>query len=87
MDRLLTMRVFKTVAEEGGFAAAARALDLSAVAVTRLVADLENHVGTRLLHRTTRRVSLTDAGETYLVRVRQILEDVDEAFAVAQAHT
>ena len=87
MDRLLTMRVFQAVADEGGFAAAARALDLSAVAVTRLVADLENHVGTRLLQRTTRRVSMTDAGEAYLARVRQILDDVDEAFAAAQAHT
>lgn len=87
MDRLLTMRVFQSVADEGGFAVAARALNLSAVAVTRLVADLESHVGTRLLQRTTRRVSLTDAGEAYLARVRQILDDVDEAFSAAQAHT
>ncbi|WCM94214.1 LysR family transcriptional regulator [Acidovorax sp. NCPPB 2350] len=87
MDRLLTMRVFQAVADEGGFAAAARALDLSAAAVTRLVADLEAHVGARLLQRTTRRVSLTEAGEAYLLRVRSILADVDEAFAVAQAHT
>lgn len=55
MDRLLTMRVFQAVVDEGGFAAAARALDLSAVAVTRLVADLESHVGTRLLQRTRAR--------------------------------
>lgn len=87
MDRLQTMRVFQTVADEGGFAAAARTLDLSAAAVTRLIADLEAHVGTRLLHRTTRRVSLTDAGHAYLTRVRAILADVEEAFAVAQAHT
>ncbi|MBF9267116.1 LysR family transcriptional regulator [Paracidovorax cattleyae] len=87
MDRLLTMRVFQAVADEGGFAAAARALDLSPAAVTRLVADLEDHIGTRLLQRTTRRVSLTEAGEAYLLRVRSILADVDEAFAVAQAHT
>lgn len=87
MDRLLTMRVFQAVADEGGFAAAARALDLSPAAVTRLVADLEEHIGTRLLQRTTRRVSLTEAGEAYLLRVRSILADVDEAFAAAQAHT
>lgn len=87
MDRLLTMRVFQAVADEGGFAAAARALELSATAVTRLVADLENHVGARLLQRTTRKVSLTDAGVAYLARVRHILVDVDEAFGVAQAHT
>lgn len=87
MDRLLTMRVFQAVADEGGFAAAARALDLSAATVTRLVADLESHIGTRLLQRTTRKVSLTEAGQAYLERVRAILADVDEAFAVAQAHT
>ncbi len=56
MDRLLSMRVFQKVIDEGGFAAAARALDLSPAVVTRLVADLEDHLGTRLLHRTTRRV-------------------------------
>lgn len=87
MDRLLTMRVFQAVADEGGFAAAARTLHLSATAVTRLVADLENHVGARLLQRTTRKMSLTDAGAAYLARVRHILVDVDEALSVAQAHT
>jgi DNA-binding transcriptional LysR family regulator len=87
MDRLATMRVFQTVADEGGFAAAARLLDMSPAGVTRLVADLEAHVGARLLQRTTRRVSLTEAGEAYLARVRQILSDVEEATAIAQAHT
>lgn len=87
MDRLLSMRVFLTVADTGGFAAAARALDMSAAGVTRLVADLENHVGARLLQRTTRRMSLTDAGQAYLSRVRHILEDVDEATRVVQAQT
>ncbi len=51
MDRLLSMRVFERVVNEGGFAAAARALDMSAPVVTRLVADLEDHLGTRLLQR------------------------------------
>ncbi|MFT3812329.1 MAG: LysR family transcriptional regulator [Acidovorax sp.] len=87
MDRLLTMRVFQAVADEGGFAAAARKLDMSPAGVTRLVADLEDHLGARLLQRTTRRVSLTEAGEAYLARVRQILSDVDDAFDVAQAHS
>ena len=73
MDRLTSMRVFLRVIDEGSFAAAARALDMSPAVVTRLVADLEDHLGTRLLHRTTRRVSLTDAGESYLERVRVIL--------------
>lgn len=87
MDRLLTMRVFQSVADEGGFAAAARKLDMSPAGVTRLIADLEDHLGARLLQRTTRRVSLTEAGEAYLARVRQILSDVDDAFDVAQAHS
>ena len=81
------MRVFQAVADEGGFAAAARLLDMSPAGVTRLVADLEAYVGARLLQRTTRHVSLTEAGEAYLARVRQILSDVDEATAIAQAHT
>jgi DNA-binding transcriptional LysR family regulator len=87
MDRLLSMRVFERVVDEGGFAAAARALDMSAPVVTRLVADLEEHLGTRLLQRTTRRLSLTDAGQTYLLRVHNILQDIDEAHAVASSDT
>ena len=87
MDRLLTMRVFVAVADEGGFSAAARKLDMSVPTVTRLVADLEQHLGTRLLQRTTRSVSLTGAGEAYLERVRSILAEVEDAFSMAQAHT
>lgn len=87
MDRLLSMRVFERVVAEGGFAAAARALDMSPPVVTRLVADLEDHLGTRLLQRSTRRLSLTEAGQTYLSRVRAILEDIDEAHAATSSHT
>ncbi len=87
MDRLQSMRVFERVVNEGGFAAAARALDLSAPVVTRLVADLEEHLGARLLQRSTRRLSLTDAGEQYLQRVRSILQDIDEADASVSAQT
>ena len=87
MDRLLSMRVFERVVDEGGFAAAARALDLSAPVVTRLVADLEEHLGTRLLQRSTRRLHLTDAGQAYLGRVRNILQDIDEADAVTRSQT
>src|SRR5690606_27325801 len=87
MDHLLAMQVFERVATEGGFSAAARALDISAPVVTRLIAELETHLGTRLFQRTTRRVSLTDAGKAYLGRVRQILQDVDEADALASSHT
>ncbi len=81
------MRVFQKVIDEGGFAAAARALDMSSAGVTRQIADLEDYLGTRLLHRTTRRVSLSPAGETYLGRVRAILQDIDEAHEVASSQT
>lgn len=87
MDRLLSMRVFERVVDEGGFAAAARALDMSAPVVTRLVADLEDHLGTRLLQRSTRRLSLTEAGQQYLSRVRNILQDIHEADAAASSQT
>lgn len=87
MDRLQSMRTLLKVVDEGGFAAAARALDLSPAVVTRLVADLEEHLGARLLHRTTRRLALTEAGESYVNRVRHILQDVDEAEAATSSHT
>ena len=87
MDRLHSMRVFARVIDEGSFAGAARALDLSPAIVTRLVADLENHLGARLIHRTTRRLVLTETGELYLERVRQILAEIDEADALASAST
>jgi DNA-binding transcriptional LysR family regulator len=87
MDRLQSMRVFQHVVDEGGFAAAARKLDLAPAAVTRLVSDLEQHLGVRLLQRTTRRVSLTPAGEAYLGRLRTILGDIEEADAMVHAHS
>lgn len=87
MDQLVAMQVFERVADESGFAAAARAMDMSPPAVTRVIAELEAYLGTRLFQRTTRKVSLTEAGQAYLGRVRQILQDVQEADAVASAHT
>ena len=87
MDRLHSMRVFARVIDEGSFAQAAREMNLSAAVVTRLVADLEEHLGARLINRTTRRLALTDTGELYLERVRQILSEVDEAEAQAGAAT
>jgi DNA-binding transcriptional LysR family regulator len=84
MDRLQSMRVFQHVVDEGSFAAAARKLDLAPAAVTRLVGDLEKHLGVRLLQRTTRRLSLTPAGEIYLNRLRGILGEIDEADALAR---
>ena len=87
MDRLHSMRVFSRVIDEGSFASAARVLNLSPAVVTRLVADLEDHLGARLINRTTRRLALTDTGELYLERVRQILTEVEEAEALASAAT
>lgn len=87
MDRLQSMRVFLQVVDEGGFAAAARKLDLAPAVVTRLVGDLEQHLGVRLLHRTTRRLALTQAGEAYLGRLRVILSEIDEAQALVQSHS
>lgn len=83
MDRLDAMAVFRTVAELGGLAAAARRLNLSPAAVTRAIAALEARLGARLLTRTTRRVGLTDAGRAYLADCRRILAEIDEAEAAA----
>jgi DNA-binding transcriptional LysR family regulator len=85
MDRLEAMNVFVSVADLRGFAPAARRLGLSPSAVTRLVAALEEHLGARLLQRTTRSVTLTDAGARFLERARRILADVSEAEDAAQA--
>lgn len=87
MDTLAAMRVFQAVVDAGGFAAAARALDVSPPVVTRQIAELERDLGARLLQRTTRRVSLTEAGSTYLERVRSILDEVEAARAALQQHT
>lgn len=84
MDTLHGMRVFVQVVERGSFTAAAQALDLSTAQVSRLIADLEQHLQARLLQRTTRRLALTETGERYLERCRQILEQVDEADAEAR---
>ncbi|MPS26286.1 MAG: LysR family transcriptional regulator [Alcaligenaceae bacterium] len=74
MDRLSAMRVFVEVVDRGSQSAAAEALELSRPAVSRYLAELEEWVGARLLHRTTRRLSLTPAGAEVLARCRQMLE-------------
>jgi DNA-binding transcriptional LysR family regulator len=79
MDRIDAMRAFVAVADLQGFAPAARKLGLSPSVVTRLIAALEDRLGARLLQRTTRSVTLTDAGSRYLQRARRILGDVEEA--------
>src|SRR5690349_1674527 len=87
MDQLRAMKIFVRVIDEGGFAKAARALDVAPPVVTRVVAELEEHLGARLLNRTTRRIALTEVGEAYLDRARQILIDIDEAEALASQAT
>jgi len=83
MDRFQAMRVFAKVAETGSFAQAAKALRSSPPAVTRAVAALEDLIGTRLFVRTTRTVTLTEAGTRYLDDCRRILAEVQEAEAAA----
>lgn len=79
MDRLQSMAAFVAVVDTGGFAAAARKLDLSPPVVTRAVADLEARLGVRLLTRTTRQVRVTDAGARYAEDCRRLLAEVDDA--------
>jgi len=73
------MFIFVTVADAGSLSAAARRLGMPLATVSRKVAELETHLKTRLLHRTTRQLSLTEAGSAYLVACRRILEDIGEA--------
>lgn len=79
MDKLQAMTVFSRVVELGSFVRAAEKLGLSTTAVSRHIGDLEHHLGTRLLQRTTRKLHLTEAGNQFHLRVQQILEDVQEA--------
>ncbi|OPB01761.1 LysR family transcriptional regulator [Pseudomonas synxantha] len=79
MDRFHEMQVFLAVAEEEGFAAAARRLKTSPPSVTRAIAAMEQRIGTQLLARTTRSLHLTEAGQRYLEDCRRILAELEEA--------
>jgi LysR family transcriptional regulator for bpeEF and oprC len=79
MDQLQGMRVFTRVAELGSFARAASLLDLSRAMASSYVAQLEKHLGTRLLHRTTRKVSVSPQGAVYLEHCKRILAEIDAA--------
>jgi DNA-binding transcriptional LysR family regulator len=81
MDRFQEMRVFAAVVDAGSFVGAADELAVSKAAVSRIVSDLEARLGVRLLHRTTRRLSLTAEGEVFVDRCRELLAAVDEAEA------
>jgi DNA-binding transcriptional LysR family regulator len=83
MDLLRSMRVFSRVAEASSFTLAAQQLDITTVQASRAVTELETHLRTRLLNRTTRRVALTDAGNRYLARCKEVLTLVDLSEAEA----
>lgn len=87
LDSVTDLRIFAQVARLGGFSAAGRALDLTPGFISKRVARLEERAGVRLLHRTTRQISLTDEGRDLLHRCEQILAEVDEAeAALGQGH-
>jgi DNA-binding transcriptional LysR family regulator len=83
MDRFEAMQLFVSVAEQHGFAAAARRHAVAPARVTRAVAALEAKIGARLLHRTTRAVRLTEAGATYLSQCKRILGELEVAETLA----
>jgi DNA-binding transcriptional LysR family regulator len=79
MDRFESMSILVTVSEAGSLSAAARRLGTPLATVSRKVSDLETHLKTRLLNRSSRRVTLTDAGQSYVAACKRILEEVGEA--------
>jgi len=78
MDRIDAMRAFVTVVNEGAFTRAANKLDMSPQLVSKYVSQLEQHLGVRLLNRTTRQIHLTEAGTSYHQRAQQVLHDIDD---------
>lgn len=85
LDRLTGLEVFAKVAATGSFSAAGRALGLSQTMVTKHIAALEAHLGVKLFHRTTRKLSITDAGRNYLESAERILADVEAADSAVAA--
>src|SRR3982074_3024680 len=83
MDMLASMKVFVAVVDAGSFAAAADRLDMSRAMASKYVLNLEDHLGTRLLNRTTRRLSVTESGSVFYERSVQIISDVTQAEQVA----
>lgn len=81
MDKLLEMQTFVSVVDAKSFVGAAEVMGVSKAAVSRYVNDLETRLGVRLLHRTTRRLSLTDEGEVFYFRCKELLSAVEEAEA------
>jgi DNA-binding transcriptional LysR family regulator len=85
MDRLTSLTAFVRVVDSGGFSAAGRRLNMSTTTVSNHIQSLEDRLGVRLLHRTTRKVSLTEAGKAYYDRCTQILADLEQADDIAGA--
>jgi DNA-binding transcriptional LysR family regulator len=83
MDRIDAMKIFVVALDEGSLAAAGRKLGRSPAAVSRAIAFLEAHVGTELLHRTTRSIKLSEAGERYAAACRRVLTELEEADIIA----
>jgi DNA-binding transcriptional LysR family regulator len=83
MDRLAAMQAFVRVVESGSFVRAAERLEWSTSSLSRLIAELEEHLGARLLNRTTRRLSLTESGQAFYERSVQLLNDLEEAESIA----
>ena len=81
------MAVFVRVAEQGSFSAAARQMGLSKSAASKHVAALEEHLGVRLLNRTTRQLALTEAGEIYRDHCSRVVQEVEEADLAASEHS
>ncbi|MDQ2042699.1 LysR family transcriptional regulator [Pseudoalteromonas sp. 20-92] len=78
MDKLTTMKTFLAVVQEGSFSKAADKLDISPQLVSKYISALEDNLHTRLLHRTTRKVSVTEAGNQYYQRCQQVLVDIED---------
>lgn len=87
LDRITGLNVFSRIAALGSLSAAARALGMSQTMATKHMAALEAHLGTKLIHRTTRRMTLTEAGRTYLEAAERILADLEDADRAATTHS
>jgi DNA-binding transcriptional LysR family regulator len=87
MNKFLEMSTFAAVVDAGSFVGAADALETSKAAVSRYVSDLETRLGVRLLHRTTRKLSLTEEGEVFYARCKDLLSNVEEAEAEITSRT
>ena len=84
MDLIAALRAFVRVTETGSFSAVARETHASQSAVTRLVAQLEQHFDVRLFHRTTRRLSLTDDGQVLMAHARHVIEIIEAAYTASE---